>query len=199
MTTRLATLETQQITLRLTRPVLWHYTSGVAQTITDPQDTLQGPLKNKTPHTHNQGSLQHTWSSQVARVTARMPSPPFSTTIHSLPFMPKSVKLLERGRGKKRGDIAWKGGREKERESLSSSTQLRQRFLLGSGQNYHMKGEGRRAKGQRKRILSNERQQKQATPAFVPFMFSTTQPQAPPSAPGSFPYARCNSNDDGWS
>lgn len=65
-----------------------------------------------TQRTRDRGSLQHTWSSQVAWVTVRMASPPFSSSKHSLPFMPKSVKLLERGRGKKRGDIVWKGGRE---------------------------------------------------------------------------------------
>lgn len=49
-----------------------------------------------------------------------------------------------------------------------------------------MKGEGSRAKGQRKRILSNERQQKQATPAFVAFMFSNTKPSRPSLDPGYF-------------
>lgn len=50
MTTRLASLEKQQITPQTIT------TGSTAETITDPQHThtLQGPLKNNTPRTHTQ-------------------------------------------------------------------------------------------------------------------------------------------------
>ena len=96
------------------------------QTITDLQHThTTRATQNNTPRTHTTEDRcsaldPHRWCRSRREHHPHL-SHPLST---QLPFMPKSVKLLRRGRGKKGGDIAWKGGRERERESLSSSAQL---------------------------------------------------------------------------
>lgn len=96
----LAALEKQQITPQLTQPELQHYQRHGSNDYRSAIHNTRA-TQNNTPHTHNQGSLQCTWSSQVVRVTVRTPSPPFPSTKHSLPFMPKSVKLLERKEARK--------------------------------------------------------------------------------------------------
>lgn len=64
----------------------------------------------------------------------KTPSPPFPPSAkHSLPFMPKSVKLLRGEEARKGGDTAWKGGREREREAFVLRRSAPARFLLGSG------------------------------------------------------------------
>lgn len=95
----------------------YNTTSGTAQTITDLQYTLQGPLKI-TLHIHitkdHCSALDpHRWcGSQLERHPHLFPS-----AKHSLPFMPKSVKLLERKEARKE-DI-WHGKEaEKERGTL---------------------------------------------------------------------------------